>query len=220
MRAQLARSGHNLVREGNCLRCTNCRKRSSKGLRPWLRVPCEHPHTPHSLVNAPEPLRKQVSQTQVKDAPALPRIPVHKRRAEVRLQHQELSRRRQLDTAVREKAKRKLEHDLPAYLSGLDVTTTIPPMQLGNGHLLICCGGYVGCLLCGSVSGILADTKLSGDCTRECLEGSKRPIRRLRQGLLPRPLASGSGHTWPSGEFQPCVYRLLPPSSCEDTAAA
>ena len=177
MRAQLARSGHNLVREGTCLRCTNCRKRSSKGLRPWLRVPCEHPHTPHSLVNAPEPLNKQVSQTQVKDAPALPRIPVHKRRAEVRLQHQELSRRRQLDTAVREKAKRKLEHDLPAYLSGLDVTTTIPPMQLGNGHLLICCGGYVGCKAC-----IAAVHSLARRCRVECPAGFRGAIKRLTAG--------------------------------------
>ena len=100
-----------------------------------------------------------------------------------------------------------------ACVSGLPVTETLPPLDLHPSHTYILCGGFAGCIKCGGVAGFALPTKLDGECKRGCPAGSRGPIGRLARGQLPRPLASGSGTVWPSGELCPPVLAYHPPES-------
>ena len=93
---------------------------------------------------------------------------------------------------------------------GYPVTRNMPPINLGNGRLILVCGGYAGCIRCGSAVGYQSDNLLAGDCRTYCPSGSRGPITRLAKGLLPRPLPNGKGQEWPSGELSPSVFVLQP----------
>ena len=153
------------------------------------------------------PVSEQVSQTCVTNATNLPPVLPRERRKEVMRQHAELLKRRRLDKAVTGTARRKLEDGIPAFLDNLEVTSIQPPIAIGPGHTL----GYAGCLRCGGVAGYMETTKLVNECLNGCPSGSRAPINRLMQGLVPRPLPGGGGREWRSGEAQPRVLRLVPP---------
>ena len=97
----------------------------------------------------------------------LPLIQPRERRKLVKAQKAELRKRQKLDRAITATAYKTLEDGIPELLSDMEVTTTIPPIAIGPGHLLITCGGFVGCLKCGGVSGTRA-LKLSGECRNGC----------------------------------------------------
>ena len=216
LKSQMAESGHQLFRTGTGLFCRLCRRRSGRGWQFWCRNPCaEHAAVPPDLrpqVHAP--LVPQTSQSRVADALDLPPVTTQTRRRAVREQHLELRKRKRLDQAVTSQAARVMEVGTSsAWVDTSNFTTVLPPIALGRGHTLIACGGYVGCVKCCGVSGYTRDSNLTAACSGGCPAGSRRPLKRLARGLLPRPLSSGSGHIWPSGETHPLVSLILAPAA-------
>ena len=80
----------------------------------------------------------------------------------------------------------------------------VVPFRVDPTHECICCGGYVGCVRCGSVVAMQQHSSLSSACRGQCPLGAVGPVRRLAAGLLPR------GEQWPSGESAPLPRRLRP----------
>lgn len=66
----------------------------------------------------------------------------------------------------------------------------VVPFSVHTSHDCIICGGFIGCIRCGS--GFSARAQ-SGTCTH----GTARAVKRLAVGRLPR------GRAWPSGESEP-----------------
>ena len=97
-----------------------------------------------------------------------------------------------------------LEVGMPdAWNEGRSYSSTLPPIAPCAHHTLLTCGGYVRCVRCCGVSDFSGSSKLTKDCVGGCPLGSRRPLKRLAQGVRPRPLANGTGCSWPSGELAP-----------------
>ncbi len=76
------------------------------------------------------------------------------------------------------------------------------PFRVDSSHECITCGGFVGCLRCGSVVSAHARSALAAECRGHCPTGALGPVRRLALGRIPR------GDAWPSGELAPLPKRL------------
>ena len=103
-----------------------------------------------------------------------------------------------------------------AYVEDMEVTDTLPPLDIDPSHQLVVCGGYAGCISCGGVAGFERTTKLVQLCKRSCPPGSRGPIRNLCKGSLPRlKVVNGvtTGQVWPSGESDPVVRRYVAAAS-------
>eukprot|EP00973_Karenia_brevis_P068688 9550815-Karenia_brevis.AAC.1 len=180
---------------------------------PWLKQACPCGQRAPLQEIRPRPAITQQSQRTVTDAPHLPLVTCQKRRRLVRAQHCELRKRRKLDQGVAAEVARVLHIGTPsACTQGLEVTATLPPIHLHSSHTYVLCGGYAGCVKCGGVVGYARPSLLSTQCREHCPAGSRRSIRRLAQGLLPKPVVDGAG-AWPTGELNPKVCAYRPPST-------
>ena len=84
--------------------------------------------------------------------------------------------------------------------SGVEV-----PFEMKPSHKIVLCGGYAGCLKCGSVvSQSTATNALGQECKGHCPRGSRGAVRRLAKGLHPRRPRD----EWPNGEEAPHPKRL------------
>ena len=77
-----------------------------------------------------------------------------------------------------------------------------------DSHSAIVCGGYCGCLVCGSVAGFHGNARLKEVCRGYCPLGSSGPVKRLARGSLPHVQRDCNGMAWPSGEACPVVEKL------------
>ncbi len=77
----------------------------------------------------------------------------------------------------------------------------VVPFFVHGSHECLACGGFVGCIRCGSVVSAQQRSALSHQCRGSCPDGASGPVRRLAAGLLPR------GKAWPSGETAPLPKR-------------
>ena len=73
----------------------------------------------------------------------------------------------------------------------------VVPFPVDGSHECITCGGFVGCIRCGSVVSAQLRSALSSPCRGFCPPGATGPVQRLVNRLLPR------GEAWPNGEIEP-----------------
>ncbi len=83
-----------------------------------------------------------------------------------------------------------------------------PPFSVDQGHSLVACGGFYGCVRCGAVVGWHGHRRLALPCRGTCPVGSRGPIRLLVHGRLPHRQQEHYGRDWPSGEKTPVPYRV------------
>ena len=69
-------------------------------------------------------------------------------------------------------------------------------------HNCLECGGFVGCVRCGSVVSTPQRSALDKPCRVSCPLGTRGPVKIMAAGRLPR------GEAWPSGEVDPKPKRL------------
>ena len=111
-------------------------------------------------------------------------------------------------TANFQEAWRKLQASMPRgapQMAAEDCEETsdgIPGLTIHETHVCMACGGFVGCLHCGSVAATPLQGALARPCRGSMPFGSTRPIRKLVLGIPPR------GTQWPSGEEAPRPKRL------------
>ncbi len=97
---------------------------------------------------------------------------------------------------------RQLARCLPRVPEPEPEVHDVLPFNVDSSHEGIICGGYVGCIRCGSVVATQAQSALNTRCRGDCPPGACGPVRRLAAGRRPR------GDTWPSGEDEPLPKRL------------
>ena len=83
-----------------------------------------------------------------------------------------------------------------------------PHFPVHASHSAIMCGGYCGCLVCGSVAGFHGHARLREMCRGYCPPGSSGPVSKLARGALPHMQRGENGKVWPSGESDPLVEKL------------
>ena len=190
---EIAATGHRLLLQGDFVRCSRCRRRrSSANLEFWTKNGCEQGRTrgPASEVGRPDEMPPVSEQALVTPA---------KRRQLKREQLAEQRRVAEATAAIHAEAWQGVKRALPSlaapeprcrlqYLDGRSVHPS---------HTCFECGGYLGCIKCGSVVSTSQRCALVEPCRGECPAGSRGPIRRLTSGRLPR------GRSWPSGEAEP-----------------
>ena len=93
-----------------------------------------------------------------------------------------------------------LARNLPPVEGSPDAS--VVPFHVDPSHECILCGGFVGCVRCGSVVAMQQDSALSTCCRGHCPPGALGPVRRLAEGRPPR------GDRWPSGEASPLPHRF------------
>ena len=211
-RAAVAARGHILVACGAWIRCTICRRRCRiNRYNRWTRYDCR---TGASAAIQPQSLtRKRFCPMVVSDADAQPTCTVNKRRRVLAAQRAEHKRLESSDEASRRRAWRDSGIAVPFLTwQQLRCGTVTPPVAAHHSHLLIACGGYGGCMRCGSVASGNRSQLLEGECRRWCPVGSKGPIVRLAKGLLPKPKAGED--VWPDGSLAPTpvLWRIDPPA--------
>ena len=89
----------------------------------------------------------------------------------------------------------------------LHVTNKELPFAVGDGHDIVLCGGFAGCICCAVVVGWHGHSKLSVKCRGDHPRGSGGPVRRLMLGKLPHAQRTIHGLSWPSGEENPRPMR-------------
>ena len=141
-----------------------------------------------------------------------PLISVAKRRRIVEAQAKELNDRKRKLRTSEDDAWAAFAEAVPsshwAALPQADEFCT-PPFEVHESHCAILCGGYCGCMACGSVAGFHGHARLTRPCRGHCPAGSTGPVRRLARGLYPHAQRGIHGSAWPSGEANPVVSRLL-----------
>ena len=204
--------GHQIVRrDGGCLLCTLCRKQTRKGLASfcWRRCPQAH-LAPTPAVTSPQPTYMQDSQQTITNSVSLKTTPA-KRRVKVAAQQKELKRRRVLDLQGEEDTARVIELGTPRALAvSFPMWRSLPPVEIHREHTALVCGGYAGCVKCGSTVAFHSVSLLKDPCRGWCPAGSRRPVRRLAGGQHPRDYGEVC-HEWPSGELNPKVYLYQSP---------
>ena len=207
--------GHQLVRRaGGVLHCTRCRRRKQgRHFGAWLSTPCTA--APHATAEAFLPARAE-SQSSALDA--LAGAEPQNGEVEAR-EYRRIMKKRKAEVLARAKADReamakagmaaadRAAFAKPWAVPVVEVGAWPVPFAVGDGHDLICCGGYIGCLRCGSVAGRSVTDKLLATCAGSCPEGSKGPISKLAKGKLPRIKRGHQGTEWPDGSSEPRPYK-------------
>jgi hypothetical protein len=133
-------------------------------------------------------------------------VPLGKRRRILRQQRDEARREKIATAGVVSSAWARLISELPLNANGAgpDADDVIP-FKVHDSHASVHCGGYVGCIRCGTVVSSHTHGAISRQCRRVCPAGSKGPVLRLVRGRLPR------GEEWPNGEvFSTAQHPGLP----------
>ncbi len=113
-------------------------------------------------------------------------ISARERRRMVAEQLAETRRRRRAETAVVQEAWGDASTAISAAaFVALEPTDAHPPFNVGDGHDLVACGGFYGCVRCAAVVGWHGHHRLAAPCRGSCPAGSRGPIRLLSHGRLP-----------------------------------
>ena len=129
----------------------------------------------------------------------------------IRDNRRELAKRQRDEREEEGKVWRRIASVMPVErLRGLPTVAAerAPHFPVHASHSAIMCGGYCGCLVCGSVAGFHGHARLQEACRGHCPPGSKGPISKLARGLLPHVQRGGHGTVWPNGESDPLVEKL------------
>ena len=208
--------GHVLVANGPWIRCTVCRRRSrAHQYRRWTRCDCLSPGIKTAM---PETLTlKRFAQAH--PDPDGEECTTNKRQRILSAQRVEHKRRVSVDSAVRREAWKNAGLAVP-FLSWaqLQQGTGTPPISAHHSHVLIACGGYGGCLRCGSVASGQHCQLMENVCRRWCPPGSKGPIARLAKGRMPHPVHGTE--VWPDGSIAPAprLWKVVPPRDASPQA--
>ncbi len=204
----IAASGHKLrVRRGRMF-CTRCRRhRAIKDYDTWTAHPCvvkrgaEAQGECGRLHKRLKTLDRALAVVDNEDVKA---TPAQRRRMVSGIKRDAEWRKEQITRVNREAWQRMAAAISLEVFSDIDICSGQPPFEVHESHVVIECGGYLGCVLCAAVSGYWTRSALSRECRRGALPTSKRPIRRLALGRLPHLQSDGSyGTDWPSGEAEP-----------------
>ena len=83
------------------------------------------------------------------------------------------------------------------------------PFPTARSHVVVLCGGYVGCVTCGHISGYSATKAMAAPCGLHLPKGGyrRKATARLLARKLPHATASrpGVAAEWPSGEDNPSL---------------
>ena len=107
------------------------------------------------------------------------------------------------ESAARSFAKgwQKRGRSLPAAAEA-DMTAAAPLTVLHETHDCLLCGGFVGCIRCGSVVHSNNNTAISRPCPGQILR-NPTDVRNLIAGVLPR-----RGRRAPNGEIEPAPKKI------------
>ena len=95
-------------------------------------------------------------------------------------------------------------HRLAPHVAGLPAASRDRiGVPVDPSHRLVACGGFVGCIVCGGVNGLLRGS-IEQQCRGPCARRNAGDVLRLCRGLLPR-----GRRAWPSGTAHPMVVRLV-----------
>ncbi len=131
------------------------------------------------------------------------------RRRLIQEQQLEIRRRRLADAECMRQAWGEAEPAvaISAFVQ-IPPTDRPPPFDVGQGHDLVACGGFYGCVRCGAVVGWHGHQRLALPCRGSCPVGSRGPVRLLVRGRLPHRQQEHYGRDWPSGESSPVPFRV------------
>ena len=191
--------GHKLISDGNWYKCTGCRKKCMKtNYEGWVNTKCEqmegdlgqsHGRLAH--------VRGEVG----KDSDIV--CSQLRRKRLVGKQKETLEARKAQDHQLTKAAWVKANYAISWTLWGrMSSGHNHPPIKAHWSHALISCGGFGGCIRCGSVAGYCKNSKLEARCRGHCPIGSRGPIRRLAMGKYPHP-QRGQGRVWVDGTINP-----------------
>ena len=209
LQLSIRRMGHRLHCRGNFAVCSNCRRRRRLGaFKHWTTTQCAG---------------RGISAAQSSDAGAsspaaapavLPRehanvamVTPAKRR---RLVREQAAEHRQDREALRTRMNESWSAQTRALVSspelGVDEEATDMRrlVSIDPTHDCVACGGFLGCVKCGSVVSTSQRSALGRRCRGCCPAGARGPINRLLAGRPPR------GNSWPSGETSPRPQRMHP----------
>lgn len=234
----IAGRGHKLTFEGGWTRCTVCRRRRRpKHFLGWAQTECGFSRPAGRLETpAPTPSSAAAARSAPRAAPVAPAAPAdplgggvprqapateaarrqtpRQRLAQLADNAAEKRRRVDLDgTAIRTAVVTAMAHDrarharAPPQPPELEVTSNAPFIPHPS-HRSVVCGGFVGCEICGSVSGWQQHGRLVRECAGPGPSGSMGPVRRLRRGMLPHPQRGHQGTSWPDGTVNPRPFRF------------
>jgi len=202
--------GHVLVANGPWIRCTICRRRSrAHQYRRWTKADCLQP-----LANATPPATLCQKRFVHRADGGGEVCSTSKRQRILKDQREEHKRRASIDGTTRRDAWERAGLAVPFLAwSQLQEGVVTPPVPAHYSHALIACGGYGGCLRCGSVAAGQHCRLLEEVCRRWCPPGSKGPIAKLAKGRLPHPTQAGG--VWPDGSLAPTprLWKVRPPTT-------
>ena len=128
----------------------------------------------------------------------------------------EAKRRRVLNGFVKAEAWNAAAAQLPHSIAdSLEFGHTGPAIPAHHTHVIVMCGGFVGCMACGTVTGWAPSKMLSNECRRSCPPGSCFRVQRLVRGQLPHPQSGHQGRTWPDGSIEPVPYKWRAPQPAQ-----
>ena len=194
---------------GKLLRCRLCRRCSGPdNFKVWTNRPCvrrSRDPTAASTVPPRAPLKRHWARSDLV-GPA-PTCTAAKRARLLREQRADLVDRSLRDESALAAAwPRSFSTSYEEYMR-VAVSAEAPPVPAHSSHILIACGGYGGCLACGSVTSERTSTLLEGVCHRYCTD--PRYVRRLIAGKLPRAAKGRSALGWPDGSTNPVPRRWI-----------
>ncbi len=205
LQARVRRMGHKLHVDGAFVHCSLCRRhRRISKFDYWSHEPCSVSRFTESASAHPRASAVRVAPQEHMDAGEVEFVTPAKRRRLMRARRATAQENAATTRIASESAWSLMASGLPAYPTPPEQALSRAPMRIHSTHDCIACGGYFGCLRCGSVVGSARSSLLSDACRGACPAGSGGPIARLRAGRLPR------GRAWPSGELQPLPKRYRP----------
>ncbi len=204
----IAASGHRLRTRRGRMFCVRCRRhRAISDYDTWTTQPCvvkRRAEARREIDRLSKRLRTHDRMLMIVDDESAGATPAQRRRLITSIKRDAEWRKGQISVVNREAwQKMAAAISLEAFIE-IEYSPSPPPFEVHESHVVIECGGYLGCVLCAAVSGFWTKTALTRECRRGALATSKRPIRRLAQGRLPHLQKDGSyGTDWPSGEAEP-----------------
>ena len=191
--------GHKLTSDGNWYKCTECRRKCKKdNYDNWVNNKCALNDSPpdenHGRVTH---VRGDIGNNSDRTCS------LRKRKRIIGKQKEILEERRKQEIGATKEAWARANYAISWTLWGRMASgRNHPPIQAHRTHVLISCGGFGGCIRCGSVAGYCKNRRLEKECRGSCPTGSRGPIRRLSMGRHPHP-QRGQGLTWVDGSLSP-----------------
>ena len=191
--------GHKLIKDGNWYKCTECRRKCKQdNYDNWVNNRCAlNSGTQEENHGRLTHVRGDIGMDSDKTCS------LRKRKRIVGKQKEILAERQAQEVRATKEARSRANCAISWTLWGkMACGKNYPPITAHWSHALISCGGFGGCIRCGSVAGYCKNSRLENKCRGRCPTGSRGPIRRLAMGKYPHP-QGGQGKIWVDGTLNP-----------------